>query len=620
MTDMSQVGAARTCLQRMAEVIAKVQTTDPVTASSTGLGDYEQAVASYLAQPNPQSWARVADCHRQIARDALPAAGACASALAAMGAVLPEGDAMDAATAVFRDLAAAFDRAQQAERMAHARLTRAFAQKIRELDALLDSLPAMAYLKDREQVYSGVNQQFCTAVGRPRSEVIGRTDEDLFPPYLAEHLRRNDRKTLEQKATIEVEERLAIGGEERIIMVVRAPTLDATGAATGLVGVGVDITERKHMEERLQLLAAALDAIAEGVVLTDAAGDISWVNSAFEQVTGHRPRDARGETLRLLLPPAGGDSLFERLQETIGHEETWKASFANERPRGGRYICQQAVSPVRGPEGAVQGFVGVVADVTEQHRLAESVHRAALIKNEFTAMVSHELRTPLTAIKEAVEVVEDGTAGPLNDHQSEFLALAKRNVDRLHRVINNTLDFSKLERGEFDMSPRDGVDLLNLLKEMQAQYAMSAKAAGVQIQIESPSRIPPMTLDPDRLCQVLTNLIANAIRYGGPGIVTMRTELGTDEVVVEVRDNGPGIEAEQRERIFSPYVQLSTGPGRAVGGTGLGLAISKRIVDLHGGRIWVDSAPGGGASFFFALPTRHRAVAPDQRSHADSNI
>jgi signal transduction histidine kinase len=226
-----------------------------------------------------------------------------------------------------------------------------------------------------------------------------------------------------------------------------------------------------------------------------------------------------------------------------------------------------------------------------------------MVKSEFTSMVSHELRTPLTAIKEAIDIVEDETAGPINKNQADFMQLAKRNVDRLHRLINDTLDFSKLERGEFCL--RVGSHDLNALtREIVMQQQLAAQKQGFQLEMSADETLDDLQIDPDRISQVLANLIGNAIRYCERGWIEVSTRRQDDEAIVKIQDTGPGIPSEDLKHIFEAFVQLSTGPGRRVGGTGLGLAICKQIVELHGGRIWVESEVGRGSAFYFALPLR----------------
>ncbi len=232
--------------------------------------------------------------------------------------------------------------------------------------------------------------------------------------------------------------------------------------------------------------------------------------------------------------------------------------------------------------------------------MVDTLQRAVMVKSEFTSMVSHELRTPLTAIKEAIDIVEDQTAGPINEHQKNFLTLAKRNVDRLHRLINETLDFSKLERGEFRLQP-DWHDLNALVGEVVGQQALAARKNGLEMQFAPDPELPMVWLDTDRISQVLVNLIGNAIRYCEKGAIRVYTRRRERDVLVEVEDTGPGIPAESLKKIFDAFLQLSSGPHRRTGGSGLGLAISRKIIELHGGRIWVESELGRGSKFLFTL-------------------
>jgi len=208
--------------------------------------------------------------------------------------------------------------------------------------------------------------------------------------------------------------------------------------------------------------------------------------------------------------------------------------------------------------------------------------------------------------------VEDLTAGPLNKQQAEFLFLAKRNVDRLHRLINDTLDFSKIERGEFRLhSARH--DLNTIAREVVFQQRLAAKQRGLQLELALEESLEPVLFDPDRISQVLVNLIGNAIRYCEGSWIEVGTTIEGAEVIVRVQDSGPGIAEDQLKNIFDPFVQLSTGPGRKVGGTGLGLAIARQIVELHGGRIWVEAELGKGSAFYFALNNEQETNDPKEK-------
>ena len=507
---------------------------------------------------------------------------------------------LGAMAVLHRDLGGEFDQWINGELRSHAQLASAYCQKNREVKTLLDNLPAFAFLEDAEFRYSAVNRVFAEALGLPASKVVSCTDFDLFPRDVASRFVERDREVMAACRPVRHEETIDFQGESRTVLVIKAPVLDNDGRSTGLIGVGFDITERKRMEEEHTLLAAALESAGEAIFITDTEGLIHFVNPAFERVTGYSRDEAIGQNPRILKSGVQPPEFYRQMWSALIQGEVWRGSLRNKHKDGTLFDIDQTVAPIRDAGGRTTNYVAVTRDVTERKRMLEALQRAVMVKSEFTSMVSHELRTPLTAIKEAIDVVSDGTAGQGNKHQADFLALAKRNVDRLHRLINDTLDFSKLERGEFhiEFGPSD---LNALVAETVAQQRLAAEKQGLRLELALDAGLPAVRMDADRISQVLTNLIGNAIRYGESGWIEVVTTVSGDEVVVRIQDTGPGIPENKLDNIFDAFVQLSTGPGRRSGGTGLGLAICKKIVELHGGRIWVESEVGAGAAFSFSL-------------------
>ncbi len=234
---------------------------------------------------------------------------------------------------------------------------------------------------------------------------------------------------------------------------------------------------------------------------------------------------------------------------------------------------------------------------------AEAKEREALnIKSEFTSMVSHELRTPLTVIKESVGIVEDGSVGAINAEQRDFLETARRNVDRLARLINSVLDYQKLEAGhmEFKMTPND---INAVIRESQQGFELFAKTKGLHLEMKLAEGLPPVLFDKDKIMQVLLNLMNNAVKFTEKGSIRIETSKEGDEAVrVSVADQGIGIKKEDMAKLFVSFSQISSGSTRKTGGTGLGLAISKRIVENHQGQMGVESVFGHGSTFYFILP------------------
>jgi signal transduction histidine kinase len=242
----------------------------------------------------------------------------------------------------------------------------------------------------------------------------------------------------------------------------------------------------------------------------------------------------------------------------------------------------------------------------DMNELNERLRELYAIKSDFTSMVSHELRTPLTAIAEGINIVLDGTAGPIGDEQREFLGLAKKNVLRLTRLINDVLEFSKIEAGRLAYVMEEH-DLREVVREVGEAQRPVAREKGLTLEMAFPGAPATVVCDRDRIIQVLTNLVGNALKFTHRGGVSVGVEDAGGLVTVRVADTGEGIRPEDMGRLFRKFEQIPRDGKQAPGGTGLGLAISKQIVEQHGGTMRAESAPGKGSTFSFTLPSGWKA-------------
>ena len=224
-------------------------------------------------------------------------------------------------------------------------------------------------------------------------------------------------------------------------------------------------------------------------------------------------------------------------------------------------------------------------------------------KSEFLANMSHELRTPLNAVLGYAELIQDGIYGEVPQRMQEVLERIQQNGRHLLGLINDVLDLSKIEAGQLTLSPAD-YSLRELVLDVVSATEALAAEKQLALEVDVPPDLPPGRGDERRLTQVLMNLVSNAIKFTEAGAVGIRAKVEDGSFVVAVSDTGVGIAPEDRERIFEEFQQVDTSSTRRKGGTGLGLAIARRIVELHGGRIWVESTPGQGSTFAFTLPLR----------------
>ena len=224
-------------------------------------------------------------------------------------------------------------------------------------------------------------------------------------------------------------------------------------------------------------------------------------------------------------------------------------------------------------------------------------------KSRFLANMSHELRTPLNAILGYTELILDEVYGEPPVKMREVLERVERNGRHLLGLINDVLDLSKMEAGQLALSLAE-YSLEDVVVNVQSAVASLASGKGVQLKIEVPPNLPTAKGDERKLTQVLLNLVGNAIKFTDQGEVEIHAGAADDLITISVRDSGPGICEADQARIFEEFEQAQTSATLIKGGTGLGLTISKRIVELHGGRIWVESQLGRGATFSFILPLR----------------
>jgi signal transduction histidine kinase/CheY-like chemotaxis protein len=238
------------------------------------------------------------------------------------------------------------------------------------------------------------------------------------------------------------------------------------------------------------------------------------------------------------------------------------------------------------------------------------------LKSEFVAVVSHEIRTPLTSVKGAVELLSDDRFFRNTEQQAKLLAIAHANTERLLVLINSILDFSKLEASALAMH-LERHRLEPVIQQAASNLRTLLDERQIRLDLQLSAELPDLLLDPNRITQVMTNLLSNAIKFSPDnGRIELIVEPWEDGVRVSLKDYGEGISPRDLPKLFKKFSQIDSGSTRKVGGTGLGLVISKGIVEQHGGKIWVDSAPGAGSTFYFTLPGLSSARAASAARNA----
>lgn len=250
----------------------------------------------------------------------------------------------------------------------------------------------------------------------------------------------------------------------------------------------------------------------------------------------------------------------------------------------------------------------LIQDITlfkEAERLKYEINeRRALdeLKDEFISTVSHELRTPLATMREFTSIMLDEVSGKINEKQKEYLNIIKNNLERLFRIVTDLLDISKIEAKKI-LIKKNPVDIVGLAKETVAMFRANAGAKNIALTTVFPQHLPDVHADADRVVQIFTNLINNAIKFTPPnGKISVEIKAGEKEIICSVNDTGIGISAVNKDKLFNRFVQIGRTAGGGPKGTGLGLSITRGLVQMYGGKIWAESEFGKGSKFIFTLP------------------
>jgi two-component system sensor histidine kinase EvgS len=406
--------------------------------------------------------------------------------------------------------------------------------------------------------------------------------------------------------------------------------------------IGRDITERKSANDQLSKLSLAVEQSPESIVITDLEGRIEYVNEGFVHATGYNREDVIGRNPRLLQSGGTPPETYVALWNALSQGRPWKGEFHNRRKDGSEYVEFASVTPLYQPDGSISHYVAVKEDITERKRIRIELDRhqqhleelvesrtvelstarreaeaANHAKSSFLATMSHEIRTPLSGMMGMLELL---SMSPLSDEQHETLQMARDSARGLLRILNDVLEWSKIEEGKLELAPQP-TSIAALLNEVANNYAPVASGKSVILMHQVDVHLSQaFMVDGLRLSQVLNNFVSNAIKFSHEGgRVELRAELiarreGVEDIRCSVKDTGIGIDIEAQSRLFQSYGQASADTARMYGGTGLGLAICRRLADLMGGRIDVASEPGRGSTFSITLtlPLAKTTVEPRQ--------
>jgi len=499
-------------------------------------------------------------------------------------------------------------------------------------DLLMENVPERIYFKDRQCRFTRVNRAMAQLFGcHDPAKLIGKCDFDFFSQEHAQQAYMDEQQLIHEQIPIwsNEEKETWPDGHETWVLTTKLPLRDRKGGIVGTFGISRDITERKRaeraLEESVSLVNATLEATADGILVVDQKGRVVSHNERFLDLWRIPPSLAAtkedsvilGSVIGQLREPERFREGVERVYAEPGRETSDVLEFKDGR------VFERTSRPQRiGSEivGTVWSFRDITGSKLAEEALLhakEQAEAASRAKSEFLANMSHEIRTPMNGVIGMNGLLLDTD---LTAEQREYADTARRSGEALLAVVNDILDFSKIEAGKLQIESLV-FDLRLVIEDVDEMLAAKAEEKKLDLILEYPPAVPRHFIgDGGRIRQVLTNFVGNAIKFTPRGYVVVRVECenqGTEtaQMRVAVTDTGIGIAEDKISQLFEQFNQLDGSTTRQYGGTGLGLAISRRLVQMMGGEVGVESRKGEGSTFWFTLPMKldsqpHVAPAP----------
>ena len=481
-------------------------------------------------------------------------------------------------------------------------------EQLRFAQQLMDTIPNPIFYKDIDGRYLGCNTAFETHLGLTREEILGRTVFDVHEHATAQLHHAQDQLLL-RAGGVHVYEGLEHfdDGSMHDVQNNKAVFTNEEGAARGFVGVMVDITVRKQMEEALRTVNERLSSLIKAsplaIITTDTRDTITSWNFTAERMFGWKDVEVLGRINPLRPSTARGTS--PPLHARVRQGEMLNGVQGNcQRKNGAALDVSLWSSILHDQHGEVAEILYLIEDATERKQAHErelilrQMQEAERLRSEFLSCISHELKTPLTPILGAVDLLKSGQMGELNGQQQILVDMLDRQSRRLQRLINDLLDIFQLEKGRMSLTLRR-VELREIIAESLLAFEKRYREKNLYLQAELGDAAPAIWADAQRIGQVLDNLLENALKFTQTGGVTITLSARAGKAQLRVADTGIGLTRSHARRIFEPFYQVEAQHQ----GVGLGLAIVKQLVEAQQGSIRVASpGPTQGTTFTLVFP------------------
>lgn len=457
-----------------------------------------------------------------------------------------------------------------------------------------------------------VNDKYCDIIGYPKDEIL---KHNILMPLTEEgkkivrdhYNKRLKGESVPVKYEIEI---IRKKGEKRRVSISSHAFTNSKGQKR-VVAQFLDITERKLMEKalrerekRYRFLSSITEQVRDSVLVTDLDYKIIYINKAAEILFGYSKNEIYGKSPDLLNAEPLANDIQAQIYSTVSSGKEWMGVNMNRKKDGSTFYCEFTVSPLTDENGLPLGYIGIQRDVTDRKKMEmkiqqsiEELKRSNEDLEQFTSMASHDLGEPLRVISGYMHLLEEIYGKKLDNEGLNYIKSVQNSANRMQQLINDLLSLSHvgIEGIPFKMA-----DMTEILRESLANLQASIDESGAVISIDK--ELPKTNVDRFQIVQVFQNLIGNSIKFrrGEKPKIHIGTAKKKDRWIFSIKDDGIGIEKKHFDDIFVVFQRLHS--KSEYPGTGIGLTICKKIIERHGGQIWVDSIVDKGSTFYFSIP------------------
>jgi len=525
----------------------------------------------------------------------------------------------------------------------HARLETELRASERQLNLILNNVSDIIFSISVEEDggfrFAWANDRFLAATGLNKDQVVGLPVSQVIPEPAHALVFGKYREAIRTKKAVFWEEVSEYPAGKKYGQVTMVPVDDATGVCRHLIGLVHDATESRQAEEKLKESERKYRELVENansvILRWTRDGRLTYLNEFGQKFFGYRAEEITGRNVIGTIVPeteTSGRDLARLMDRILADPAAFEQNTnENMRRNGERVWIAWTNKIVRDEDGQVKEILSIGTDITARKKAEDEVRElnqglekrvadrtaelaierdraeaADRLKSAFLAIMSHELRTPLNSIIGFTGILLQQLAGPLNDEQRKQLGMVQESARHLLALINDVLDISKIEAGQMQVHPERFI-LEDSLRKAAGLVAPLAEKRGLELKLDIPPGLGEIVSDPQRVEQILINLLNNAVKFTPKGTVTLGAAVEGPLARVWVADTGMGIKREDFDKLFRSFQQIDTGLSRQHEGTGLGLAICKRLAGLLGGDIRLESEWGKGSRFTLTLPLERGA-------------